>query len=203
MPIFRMPSPNAARTAVLGMSAAGTLALGLLIEPWETRALVPYWDKYGQIWTYCSGLTSSTKPGKLRFTEQECVSLEIGKVRQFEAGLDMCMTRQPPLEVKAAYISFAWNVGVRAACKSTLMRLSNAGDFAGACNQLSRWTFAGGQQLRGLVNRRVNGDATRISERTLCLSGLDPAYKPPILERVYVQFKDWRSKMADMTMEGV
>jgi lysozyme len=35
----------------------------------------------------------------------------------------------------------------------------------GACNELPRWTLAGGKELPGLVKRRA-------AERDLCLQGL-------------------------------
>jgi len=63
---------------------------------------------------------------------------------------------------KAAFVSFAYNVGAGAFCGSTLVKLANSGDMAAACAQLSRWTFAGGKQLKGLVNRRA--DERRICE---------------------------------------
>ena len=66
---------------------------------------------------------------------------------------------------KAAFLSFAFNVGNGAFCSSTLVRKANAGDMPGACAELSRWTYAGGKQLPGLVNRRA-------AERKLCEQGL-------------------------------
>jgi hypothetical protein len=44
-------------------------------------------------------------------------------------------------------VSFAFNVGDDAFCRSTLVRKANAGDIDGACAELSRWTYAGGKQL--------------------------------------------------------
>jgi hypothetical protein len=42
----------------------------------------------------------------------------------------------------AAYTSFAFNEGEGAFCRSTLLKKLNAGDHAGACAELSRWTMA-------------------------------------------------------------
>ena len=66
---------------------------------------------------------------------------------------------------RAALGSFVYNVGEGQFSSSTLLRLLNAGDARGACAQLSRWVFAGGKQLAGLVNRRA-------AERELCEVGL-------------------------------
>jgi lysozyme len=61
-------------------------------------------------------------------------------------------------------VSFAYNVGGGNYCGSTLVRKLNAGDTAGACNELTRWTRAKGIVLPGLVKRRE-------AERQLCLQG--------------------------------
>ena len=53
-----------------------------------------------------------------------------------------------------AYASFVFNIGVTNFKNSTLLKKLNAGDYAGACGQLKRWTDAGGRKVKGLVNRR-------------------------------------------------
>lgn len=53
-----------------------------------------------------------------------------------------------------AYSSFTYNVGVGTFCRSTLNKKLNAGDYAGACKELLKWTYAGGKQYPGLVKRR-------------------------------------------------
>ena len=73
--------------------------------------------------------------------------------------------RQLPDNRRAALGSFVYNVGERQFSSSTLLRLLNSGDVLGACAQLSRWVYAGGKQLAGLVNRRA-------AERELCEVGL-------------------------------
>ena len=76
-----------------------------------------------------------------------------------------CVKRPMNDGQKAAFLSFAFNVGNGAFCSSTLVRKANAGDMPGACAELSRWAYAGGKQLQGLVNRRA-------AERKLCEQGL-------------------------------
>lgn len=53
-----------------------------------------------------------------------------------------------------AYSSFALNVGVNSFKNSTLRKKLNAGDYAGACKELKRWVYAGGEKQAGLVKRR-------------------------------------------------
>lgn len=54
-----------------------------------------------------------------------------------------------------AMVSFAYNVGVRAFARSTLLKMHKAGNHAGAAKQFMRWNKAGGRVLKGLTRRRA------------------------------------------------
>ncbi len=79
--------------------------------------------------------------------------------------VDRSVPQTLPDGVRVALASFVYNVGPGAYGGSTLLRKLRAGDLIGACNQLSRWVYAGGKRLRGLERRRE-------AERKICLSGL-------------------------------
>ncbi len=79
-------------------------------------------------------------------------------------AVDKALPKLKP-ETRAALGSFTYNVGVGAFNSSTLLRKAKSGDLIGACNELTRWVYAGGRKLKGLVIRRE-------AERELCLSGL-------------------------------
>ena len=191
---------TAARMGVLGMSVAGTLATGLLIKPWEGREYVAYQD-VGGVWAYCDGITDKKylRLPPYRYTDDECDIHLAREVNAHEDRLQACLN--PEIELpeltKASFVSFTFNVGSGAACRSTLVRKANAGDLEGACNELSNWVFVGKQKFRGLENRRFKGDATRVSERTVCRIGIDPAYKTPLFEKVYVGYKNWKSNVSE------
>ena len=55
-----------------------------------------------------------------------------------------------------AFVSWAYNVGSAAACRSTLVKKlrQNPPDYEGACRELLKWVYAGGRELPGLVKRR-------------------------------------------------
>ena len=55
----------------------------------------------------------------------------------------------------AALVSFAYNCGVQNLKGSTLLRLHNTGDYAGAAGQFGLWVHSDGQVLDGLVTRRA------------------------------------------------
>lgn len=154
------------RTAgVLGGSAAAmALAVGL-VGQWEGLSLRAYPDRLARdIPTVCYGETRGVMIGDVH-TKAECDRMLAVALTEFEAGLDRCLKHPLPMETKVALVSWSYNVGVGAACGSTLVRKANAGDLTGACNELPKWNRAGGQVVRGLTNRRM-------AERALCLRGL-------------------------------
>ncbi|KAB3064744.1 lysozyme [Escherichia coli] len=69
-----------------------------------------------------------------------------------------------PETTRGALYSFVYNVGAGNFRTSTLLRKINQGDIKGACDQLRRWTYAGGKQWKGLMTRRE-------IEREICLWG--------------------------------
>ena len=118
----------------------------------------PYKDIVG-VTTVCYGETKNVE--QRRYSDEECAQMLVARLGEFNAEIGRCINRPVPDNVRAAVLSWAYNVGSDAACKSTLMRRLNAGDFAGACAELSRWTMAGGKVVKGLANRRAH-------ERALC-----------------------------------
>lgn len=53
-----------------------------------------------------------------------------------------------------ALVSFAYNIGLEAFEKSTLLRLLNAGDYSSVPAQMRRWNKNDGKVMQGLINRR-------------------------------------------------
>jgi GH24 family phage-related lysozyme (muramidase) len=77
-----------------------------------------------------------------------------------------------PVSVQAAQISGAYNFGVGGMAGSRAMAFAIKGQFRQACEAQTAWNKAGGQVVNGLVKRREMGDAQRIGEAELCVSGL-------------------------------
>lgn len=148
----------------LKKSATLAAAAVALVATWEGVKTVAYKDIVG-IPTVCFGETRGVKIGD-QYTLDQCKVMLGDALVEFETGMRKCM-REPDRVPDGAYVailSWSYNVGTGAACRSTLMRRLNAGDIAGACDELLKWDKAGGRKVRGLTNRRV-------AERKLCLSG--------------------------------
>lgn len=150
---------------VAGVLIAAAAAVPLIaeFEGWES---VGYRDPVG-ISTSCVGHTGSDAIVGRRYTDQECAAQLAEDAVKHGVEIGPCLPAELPMETRAAFTSFAFNVGSGAFCRSTLSRKARAGDLAGACAELSKWTFAGGKQLPGLVRRRK-------AERALCEKGLKP-----------------------------
>lgn len=152
------------RAKLAAKIGAGAVALAIpLIVHFEGYVPWVHRDPIGRL-AACYGHDDQTMtPGK-RFTAAECQAMLDQDLLKHAQALD-CIKHPLTDGQKAAFVSFAFNVGNKAFCDSTLARKANAGDMAGACAELSRWTRAGGRELPGLVKRRA-------AERELCERGL-------------------------------
>lgn len=142
-----------------------TLGTGLVmictfIAGWEGKRNSAYLDAVG-VPTICYGYTSDVAIGDTA-TDSECDALLKDEVAKAMSIYDKYVQTKSPANVRLAMTSFIYNVGEGNFRGSTIRRLLNEGKFTQACNQLPRWKYANGKELRGLVLRRE-------SERKLCL----------------------------------
>ena len=141
---------------------AGAVALCVpLVMYFEGTIQRVYRDPIG-ILTSCTGHTGPELRMGMVFTKQQCEQQLLADLLKHSEALD-CIKVVMTDGQKAAFLSFAFNVGEGAFCGSTLARKANAGDMRGACAELSRWTLAGGREMPGLVKRRA-------AERKVCES---------------------------------
>lgn len=155
-----------ARYVAAGGAAAVAIATPLVMH-FEGLANDPYADVVG-VTTVCYGETLGVQ--HRRYSDAECAEMLNRRLHQFEAEIRPCFPQSLPGEMRAALVSWSYNVGAAAACGSALARKAMAADLRGACAELSRWIYAGGKVYRGLERRRK-------AERELCESGLSPLPK--------------------------
>ncbi len=147
------------QTPTLKTSAAGLA----LIADFEGCRLSAYQCSAG-VWTNGIGHTAGVKP-QTHISEQQAAVNLVEDVMRVEKGIARCMSVAMPQPVYDAVVSFAFNVGVTAACKSTLAFFINKGEWRKACEQLPRWVFVNGERVTGLERRRAN-------ELAYCLRGV-------------------------------
>lgn len=155
----------------LGVSlAAGAISIATaVVSFYEGYEPTAYRDPVG-IPTICYGHTETARLGQT-LSQTECTALlqqDLGEA--FEA-VDRRVQVELPEPTRAALASFVYNVGEGNFARSTLLRKLNRGDVSGACHELSRWVYAGGRKLNGLVNRRT-------TEKEICLVGLEQEATP-------------------------
>lgn len=148
----------------IGVTAGALSIATAVVSYYEGYKPTAYRDPVG-IPTICYGHTATVRMGQT-LSQAECTAL-------LEADLGHAFTvvdRRAQVELapptRAALASFVYNVGEGSFARSTLLRKLNAGDLRGACHELSRWVYAGGRKLNGLVKRRA-------TEQELCLAGVE------------------------------
>ena len=154
------------RIAVAALSMSAAAFVGLVAhEGYRDKAYIPV---PGDVPTLGHGSTTHAdgRPVKLgdTTTPTKALARTMMDVDKFEGGLRQCVRVPLYQHEYDSLVQFAYNIGPDALCKSTLMRKLNAGDYAGACNEMTKWVYAGGRKVQGLVNRRE-------AERKLCLGG--------------------------------
>jgi len=154
---------NHKQKLIAAIGAAVAAVVVPFVATHEGTVYRTYRDPIGIV-TACTGHTGPELRMGQTFTREQCEAMLYQDLARHADALG-CI-RQPLTDGQsAAFLSFAFNVGEGAFCGSTLVRKANAGDMGGACAELSRWTYAGGKQLPGLVRRRA-------AERQLCEGGL-------------------------------
>jgi lysozyme len=160
-------SGEGARLAARAAAVMGAAALATpLIAQFEGYEPVGYADPApGRFETVCFGHRQDGVLGK-RFSDEACLKMLADDAVRHGLAIDGCLEGVDLApETRAAFTAFAFNVGAEKFCVSTLAAKVRAGDLAGACAELSRWTLAGGKPLPGLIRRRA-------AERALCEKGL-------------------------------
>lgn len=148
------------RNSVLAAVGGGAIAIAsaLITGPTGNDGLEgvryqPYQDVVG-VWTVCYGHTGKDIMLGKTYTKSECDALLDKDLNAVARQINPYIKKPIPETMRGALYSFAYNVGAGNFQTSTLLRKINQGDSKGACEQLQRWTYAGGKQWKGLVTRR-------------------------------------------------
>jgi lysozyme len=129
-----------------------------LIKQFEGFRGAAYRDPVG-VWTIGYGHTSmagapDVKAG-LEVTEAEAAEILARDVDVFARGVRSLVRVELTDGQFSALVSFAYNVGLGALKKSSVLTAVNGRDFAAVPRRLQLWVKAGGHVLPGLVKRRA------------------------------------------------
>jgi lysozyme len=129
-----------------------------LIKSFEGLRLESYRCSAG-VWTIGYGTTKyhdgrSVKPGD-KITSEQAEILFKDDLAKFSRGV-IALIKHPMLENPfSALVSLAYNIGLGAFGKSTLLKMLNEGkEYEAVAPQFLRWNKAGGKVINGLTRRR-------------------------------------------------
>jgi lysozyme len=123
-----------------------------LIKAFEGLRLEAYKCAAG-VWTIGYGHTRGVNQGQ-KITQQQADDYLIEDLEIFENGVSRLVTVSLNQDQFDALVSFAFNLGIGALSKSTLLKKLNAGKYEEVGDEFLKWVMAGGKRRLGLVRRR-------------------------------------------------
>lgn len=118
-------------------------------EGYRSRA---YKDAVG-VYTIGYGHTKGVKAGDVITKEKAEIYLR-EDLKDAENAVNKYVTVPLTQNQFDALVSFTFNLGAGNLKRSTLLKLLNQKQYSEASGQFSRWVYAGGKKLNGLVTRR-------------------------------------------------
>jgi lysozyme len=122
----------------------------------EACKLVAYPDpgsRDGKPWTIGWGHTGPEVVKGLVWTQAQADNVFLSDVTKFERNVAALVNVNLTQGQFDALVLFDYNTG--SLRTSTLLKLLNAGDYAGAAAQFARWNKNDGKVMRGLIRRRA------------------------------------------------
>lgn len=157
------------KTAINPKGRGGWVAVAVaVIMAWEGFAAVGHHDPIDPpgVNTIGYGHIENVQIGD-RVTKIQAGEILAQDLPRYEAQVEKCIHVPMPGYRHAAILSFDYNVGGGALCRSSVARYINAGDWQKGCDALLLYNQANGRYLQGLENRRE-------AERKLCYNTNEP-----------------------------
>jgi len=161
------------RKAIAGLALSASAFVALLVsEGYTERAGIPV---TGDVPTLGHGSTTHADGSPVRLgdttTPAKAIQRSLLYVQKQDAQIRQCVTaplHQGEYDVMA---DFAYQFGIRRLCESSMVRLANAGDYAGSCRAYREYRFQGADKydcsttVNGKRNNRCWGVWTRQLQR--------------------------------------
>lgn len=153
---------------IAGLSAGLALALAAGVTQLEGNKAIPYRD-IGGVWTACVGDTNDIDPTH-RYTPEECQARLVAQLEAHNNGLLKCLPELngAPDHVHAALLDLAYNTGVGAVCRSSIVTKVKAKDYRAACATIPAFRFAAGKDCSIRANQCYGVWKRRQWETALC-----------------------------------
>lgn len=125
-----------------------------LIKSFEQCRLDAYLPTPDDVPTIGWGHTGDDVHMGQRWTQEQADFALTQDIQRFERAVEEAVTVELTQHEFDACVSLAFNIGTGAFRTSTLVKMLNAGDKAGASAQFERWNKQAGKVLAGLTRRR-------------------------------------------------
>ncbi len=125
-----------------------------LIKQFEGCKLTSYLCPAG-VWTIGYGHTGKDVTDGLSITQEEADALLYDDLYQFEAGVSRLVSELDITQgMFDALVSFAFNLGLGALAKSTLLKKLKQGAIFDTADEFAKWNKVNGKESAGLIRRR-------------------------------------------------
>lgn len=155
-----------------GLSVGAGLILAAFLTTWEGFAPVAVHERVDppHVITWCFGRTNYDDPtvkAGTHFTKEECEKTLVADFPKYAEPVAACIPQfhDLPDPLQASLVSFAYNLGPRTLCRSSVAHHINNGNIEAGCDAMMAFVRANGVVLQGLKNRRR-------AERELCMKGI-------------------------------
>ena len=125
----------------------------LLTEQFEGCRLEVYQDVRG-IWTIGYGHTFGVNANTPPCTMDQAAAWLAEDIQSAVGSVNRLVKTTLTQSEFDAVCDFIFNVGVGNFAGSTMLKLLNKGDYAGAASEFDRWDLSGGNVVAGLLRRR-------------------------------------------------
>lgn len=102
-----------------------------------------------------AGVTREDVANSRTITEAQAEQMLLTELASHEKAVEQYVTVELNDNQFAALVSFAYNLGNGSLRASTLLKLLNSGDYAGASGEFPKWDHADGKVVAGLTRRRL------------------------------------------------
>lgn len=107
------------------------------------------------VWTIGYGATGDDIKEGMEWTLEQCEERLKQDLKRFEDGVTKLVTVQINENQFSALVSFAYNIGLGAFKKSTLLHFINKHNYSVA-GEFAKWNKVGGIPMNGLTKRRAH-----------------------------------------------
>ena len=150
---------NLKRSHIAGLSLSAAALVALVShEGYTDKAVIPV---KGDVPTVGFGSTFRDDGTPVRMgdavTPVQALRRSLAHIQRDETGLKKCVTGALNQIEYDVLVNFAYQYGVAATCKSSMVRHINAGRYPEACDAYARYRFVGQRDCSLPENRRVCG----------------------------------------------